>query len=94
MKPGTQAQLATHIRPDGSGSEPGSAYNVCVYQSNATCVKARQSGDTTRIQPIGLRGRRDATRAPSAAKVTVMSPKLSARGPLTTPLSGGSRRVP
>src|SRR5918998_4559102 len=94
MKPGIQAQFAAHISPPASGSEPGSANSVCTYQLRASSVNASHSGDVQSIQPIGLPGRRAATRAPSAANATIITAKLSEPDQVSSPLSGGGSRVP
>ena len=94
MKPGIQSQLAAHSRPGHKGKDPGSANRVCVYQSFATWVNARHTAEAQRIHPTGLRGRREATSAPSPPNATIMTAKLSDPTALTWPVSGGGRRVP
>ena len=57
-------------------------------------VTASASEETQRIQPIGLRGRRVASSAPSAENATTMRLNVSSPGPLTLPPSAAGSCVP
>ena len=64
----SEATSAAHEPP---GSEPGCASSATHAYGSAASTATSDSAPTTRIQPIGLRGRRATISAPTAAGVQV-----------------------
>ena len=77
---GIQTQLANHARNSAPGLCPCPFSKKAQYAWDERISKPRDSGITQRIQPIVLRGCRDATTAPITANITRTKASNAATG--------------